>query len=547
MNHLEAVEVPAKSAAVDFLTLPSSSKMLVVTRDKDGLHDLIALLEGTWEIQVEVIDDVELAKVVARQNRFDLLIVDHPSAADFLIKVRQELPANQYLPALVLVPEDDASGERKDLLAGADDFLRKPVDPFEALLRTHTLLSLRETRLRLYNLETSIQTMIERRTEALNHQLRRIRSRDESRIDRHRLHALSTMTSGVAHDFNNILLVVRGFAEQMLRSDTQLSPEERRSIFQSIVTAAEDGAQIVHRLREFYRERDTVEIRRSIDLNALVRQTAEFTRPKWQNGKIDLRQELASLPPFDGDPAQLREMLTNLIFNAVDAMPNGGTITIRTNIEHGRVVMEVADSGVGMPERVRRRCLEPFFTTKGEKGTGMGLAMVHGIAQRHGAAMELESEEGRGTVFRFRFGERNGPATKVSTPISTPAVQLRILVVDDQPVICDLLAEMLSADGHQVRKAYGANEALVANEQEEFDLLITDRDMPQMDGIGLACAIKAVHPATRVLMVSGSHPDEISGVGIDRAICKPVTCESLRRGVAETVGIKTAAPVRQAA
>ena len=514
--------------------------MLVLTRDRERIADYLDLLVATWEIAIDIASSPQEAQKLLHRNHPDLLAVDHPEAADFLHQVRQDRPRESFLPALILLADDDREVERAGLMSGADDFLRIPIDPFEGLLRTHNLLSLRETRLRLQRLEGAI----DQQTEVFCRKLCKARVKEQTKIQQNRLSALGTMASGVAHDFNNVLAVVRGFAEQMLRVDVKLSDEERRNHLASIVTAAEDGARIVHRLREFNRPRESTDVRQALDLNGLIKQSVDFTRTRWGQGRaegkaIAVRTELAPVLPIPGDPSELREMMINLIFNAVDAMPNGGIILIRTGVERGRVILEVMDTGTGMPERVRQRCLEPFFTTKGEKGTGMGLAMVHGIAQRHGATLELDSEVGRGTTFRFCFGGRASKKARQQSAPKRPAPasirQLKVLVVDDEPIICDLLAEMLNYDGHRVHRAYGADEALAANEREYFDLVITDREMPKMDGIGLANVIKAVHPETRILLVTGHELDETMPWGIDHAIAKPVTFESLRRGVAETI------------
>jgi len=516
--------------------------MLVLTRDRERIAEYLDLLAATWEIAIDVAASPQEAQKLLHRNHPDLLAVDHPEAAEFLHQVRQDRPRESFLPALILLADDDREVERAGLMSGADDFLRIPIDPFEGLLRTHNLLSLRETRLRLQRLEGAI----DQQAETFCRKLCKARLREQTKIQQNRLSALGTMASGVAHDFNNVLAVVRGFAEHMLRLDLKLSDKDRRQHLESIVTAAEDGSRIVHRLREFNRPRESADVRQALDLNALVEQSVDFTRSRWGRSRTDgknvvVRTELCPVLPIPGDPSELREMMINLIFNAVDAMPAGGLIMIRTGVECGQVILEVTDTGTGMPERVRQRCLEPFFTTKGEKGTGMGLAMVHGIAQRHGATLDLDSEVGRGTTFRFRFGGRVSKRARQQQTASknlapSPVRQLKVLVVDDEPIICDLLAEMLNYDGHRVQRVYGSEEALVATEREYFDLVVTDREMPKMDGIGLANAIKAVHPETRILLVSGHQPDETTPWGIDHTMTKPVTFESLRRGVAETIG-----------
>ena len=177
----------------------------------------------------------------------------------------------------------------------------------------------------------------------------------------------------------------------------------------------------------------------------------ERRRPRAEGAPITVAFELEPVPPVCGNAAELREMLTNLVFNAVDAMPEGGAITLRARAEGAEVVVEVADSGTGMTEEVRQRCLEPFFTTKGDAGTGLGLAMVYGICQRHEATMEIESELGRGATFRFRFAaERRRSAEDPAAPLQL-AHPLDILVVDDQPFICEIVEQYLAQDCHRAQ------------------------------------------------------------------------------------------------
>ena len=228
-----------------------------------------------------------------------------------------------------------------------------------------------------------------------------------------------------------------------------------------------------HRLREFYRPADAGKSRQLIDLNGLVEQAVALTRPRWhgqalgQGVTIAVACELAAgLPELLADAAELREMLTNLIFNAVDALPEGGRITLRTALEEEHdgeraLRLEVADTGVGMSEETRRRCLEPFFTTKGTRGTGLGLAMVYGTVQRHSGSIELASTPGAGTRFALRLPLRL-PAAEVVVPMndSHDRGAHRILVVDDQAVLCEILVEYLTGDGHEVETALDGYEAL---------------------------------------------------------------------------------------
>jgi CheY-like chemotaxis protein len=249
-----------------------------------------------------------------------------------------------------------------------------------------------------------------------------------------------------------------------------------------------------------------------------------------------------NLPLVMGNPAELRDVLTNLIFNAVDAMPQGGIITIRTTSHSSQpgqtqVRLEVQDSGIGMDENTRRRCLEPFFTTKGERGTGLGLAMVYGAAQRHKATLEIESTPGDGTLVRLEFAatqEKLAQARRARMPDIPP---LRVLLVDDDPAVLNSTQFVLELDGHTVVTADGGSagiEALQNAQQtgQPFDVMVTDLGMPYVDGNQVAMAAKELSSATTVVLLTGwgakmGDGDSRSG-HVDQVLAKPFDLDELR-------------------
>ena len=229
-------------------------------------------------------------------------------------------------------------------------------------------------------------------------------------IQQEHLSALGQMASGIAHDFNNALSPILGFSELLLTRPEYLDDKPKATHYlQTVNTAAKDAAHVVRHPREFYRHRKQGEIFHPVNLNRLVKEVISLTQPKWKdqaqlNGiSIKVETELQSLPRLTGNAAELREVLTNLIFNAVDAMPSDGTITLRTRFDDQHVHLEVSDTGVGMTNEVPQRCLEPFFTTKGGKGTGLGLSMMFGIIQRHKEEIDIQSEVERGTTLHIRL------------------------------------------------------------------------------------------------------------------------------------------------
>ena len=250
-----------------------------------------------------------------------------------------------------------------------------------------------------------------------------------------------------------------------------------------------------------------------------------------------------------GIESEIREALTNLIFNAVDAMPEGGALTLRTQVvgdlsaPSRQVRMEVSDTGIGMDEEARRRCLEPFFTTKGERGTGLGLAMVYGMVRRHGAEIDIESALGRGTTIRLSFV---APVIAAAAPAQSTAVQaapaaLRILVVDDDPLLLKSLRDTLEGDGHTIVVANGGQEGIdlfrtALNDKQTFDVIVTDLGMPYVDGRQVAGFVKAASPSTPVILLTGwGHRLMTEGdlpEHVDILLSKPPKLRELREALA---------------
>jgi PAS domain S-box-containing protein len=256
------------------------------------------------------------------------------------------------------------------------------------------------------------------------------RERQRRATEGEKLHALGQMASGIAHDFNNALSLIVGFSELLLARPDSLNDRERLlDHLRAINTAAEDAAAVVGRLRELYRLREPGERFGPLDLNLVVQRAVALSQPRWRDqalaagATIAVTAELQAVPPVLGSEAELCEALLNLIFNAVDALPRGGSITLRTRLEDGKVVLEIADSGAGMTEAVRRRCLEPFFTTKGAQGSGIGLAMVHGSVLRHDGTLDLISQPGSGTTIAITLPAANASAPSPAGPVQPAAQQ----------------------------------------------------------------------------------------------------------------------------
>jgi CheY-like chemotaxis protein len=261
---------------------------------------------------------------------------------------------------------------------------------------------------------------------------------------------------------------------------------------------------------------------------------------------IELELELEpALPRIAGVQSQIRDALVNLVFNAVDAMPQGGTLSVRTRTAvrpHGScALIEIADDGVGMDEETRRRCLEPFFSTKGTRGTGLGLAMVYGVVQRHGAQLEIESEPGKGTVVRVEFPRAKSETAAADNKVPAPVGPMRILIVDDDPMLLKSLRDALESDGHDVTSAGGGQAGINAfveahAEGRPFPVVITDLGMPHVDGRKVASTIKASVPSTVVLLLTGWGRRLVAEgdipKGVDEILSKPPRLNDLRAALA---------------
>jgi len=320
----------------------------------------------------------------------------------------------------------------------------------------------------------------------------------------------------------------------------------------------------VARLREFYRTRDDKESLQPVNLNFLVEQVIEMTRPRWRdipqsNGvtiemETDLSPEISELA---GIESEIREAFTNLVLNAVDAMPKGGKITLRTRVlrqQNGskhptEILVEVADTGTGMDEETRKRCLEPFFSTKGKRGTGLGLAMVYGVLKRHEGTIDIQTEPGKGTTFQLKFPIRASLQKNSDENSSKPVTPLRILCIDDEPLLRELIKEILEREGHSIEVSdsgqSGVDQFRHAREHgRPFDVVITDLGMPYLDGRQVAKTVKQESPGTPVIMLTGwgafMKEDGAAPEHVDAIMSKPPRSKELREVLNRFTPEKTA-------
>jgi PAS domain S-box-containing protein len=356
-----------------------------------------------------------------------------------------------------------------------------------------------------------------------------------------RLTALGQMAGGIAHDFNNLLQAILGYAQLMARSPANTDVVRRG--LDVIEKAANSGAETVRRIQKFARLRPE-EPFVPMDLNQVIRDSLAITRPRWEEKKVkggvplQLELELGPVPVVMGRPAELNEVITNLVLNAIDAMPKGGTLRLRTRLgDHRHATITVADTGMGMTEEVRKRVFDPFFTTKGEEGTGLGLSVSHSIVERHGGDLRVDSRPGEGTTFTITL-----PIGMTETGESAPGRSAgrerkgRILLVDNDPQVLSILGEMLKDAGHHVLPVPSGPEALRVFVPSGFDLVITNVGMPEMSGWDVAERLRTADPHVPVIFITGWGLQEedqarCRRLGISALLFKPVSPQQLHQTV----------------
>jgi PAS domain S-box-containing protein len=321
-----------------------------------------------------------------------------------------------------------------------------------------------------------------------------------------KLRALGELAAGVAHNLNNSLTVIQGRAQLLLMRSAD---QGNKKSLEVITQAVGDCSQTLRRLLDFSR-RETTRHPMPVDLSELITSSVEIARPKWQasaerSGSIDVRIEAPAPAVTLGDSAELREVVINLLFNAVDAMTNGGTIEAGTRVEGKTARFWISDTGAGMPKDILARIFEPFYTTKGERGTGLGLSASHGIIENHSGDINVTSEPGKGTRFEviLPLYEANAPVAVASVVHAGNNKGARVLVVEDEEKVRVLLNEAFRAEGHDVTEATTGAEALKHLDRSKFDLMVCDLGLPELSGLHVARWVKEFRPDLPVIIATG--------------------------------------------
>jgi signal transduction histidine kinase len=535
-----------------------NAQILIIDDEEPSAQGLLKILEQAgYGSCTAITNPTQAAKRTLELNP-DLLLLDllmEPvSGLEVLAQINDMMSPQKRPLVLVLTADTSTQAKHEALAAGATDFLAKPLDSVEVLLRIENLLTSRNLTQQIQLYSEGLERLVDKRTLELQQRtadlentLAELCKTQQQVIQQERMRALGTMACVIAHDLNNGLSVILGYGD-MLLADLERFPlnSKARTYLEEMVLAGCDNAKMVERLREFYRPRATREHRQAVDLNDVIEQAVSRTAPKWQSeadaagATIHIEKDLdGEIPLICGAPDELREVFTNLIFNAVDAMPRGGRIFFRTREVGKRLQLEMSDTGVGMSEETLRNCMEPFFTTKGKRGSGLGLAMSYGIIRRHGGTIAIKSTINKGTTFTIYLPVPDEVIQSTDVEVELTVDPLRILVVDDHPAIREIVSAYLAEDRHTVETAADAREAMKKFRAEHFDLVITDRAMPEISGDELAASIKEIEPNEPVIMLTG-FADLINETGqrsenVDLIVSKPARLDDLRRAIREVM------------
>ncbi|MBC8341692.1 MAG: response regulator [Proteobacteria bacterium] len=417
----------------------------------------------------------------------------------------------------------------------------------------------------IFRLTTSLESVVYERTEALEGQVREHLMTQESLTRSHaeleksiseletaqialvtkeRLSALGAMVGGISHDFNNVLVPIISYSSILLE-EPDLDAAERADLLKIVMTSAEDAARIVERLQAFNRSTNSFDRTQELDIDELIEDAVAMSEPRWRvqedlkNGPISVTADLGGVGTIVGDAPEIRQSLINLIFNAVDALPDGGEVRISTHKEgEDFVVLTVSDNGMGMSEETVASCQKPFFSTKNERGTGLGLAMVKNTAEAHNGRLEIDSTLGEGTSIQvwLKIAKLAISVPPEADPMPTPVLELRILLVDDELPVLMAHAAILRHLGYNPKTSYHPLDALDRLKVESFDLIITDLRMPEMSGIEFARRAKQINSNSGIFLLTayeGSIVDEPRPPFIDVILRKPLRAGTLNAAIAE--------------
>jgi signal transduction histidine kinase len=506
------------------------AKILIVDDQEQNVRLLERLLQQAGYTTVESTTDPRRALPLFSEFQPDLILLDlmmpHLDGFGVMRELAGHIATDDYLPILVLTADVTPEAKRRALAAGAKDFLTKPFDVVEVVLRIENLLHAR-----------FLHRELQRQNEVLEEQ---VRERTQQLIQSEKLAAMGSLLAGVAHELNNPLSVVMGQAA-LLELTASAGPMAER--VGKIIKAAERCARIVKNFLALARQQPME--RQAVSLNQVVQEAIELLAYPLRVDTVEIALELApDLPEIWADPHQLHQLVVNLVSNAHQAMrtisaPRRIILTTRLVPAAPRVLFAVADTGPGISSEVQGRIFEPFFTTKPVgQGTGLGLSLCQGIVERHGGSIRVASQPGHGAVFSIELPVdlRETATSEAARPASLqPIREKTILIVDDDRDVAETLGDLLQVDGHHVELVANGTLALAKLQSQTYDLILSDVRMPDTDGPRLYTQLERQHPELlrRVAFLTGDTLSAETREFLERTrvptMAKPFTLEQARQ------------------